>query len=112
MTCALGSMAGVPNIPISGRMSVKLYRPEGTTGPRFTCQSGVADCGASALNAKTLLCMVATYTTLYLVPPMATPDTYSGCEYTCPSTGKVPIFPNVFQFICGERMVSCRLAPV
>ena len=65
---------------------------------------------ASASKAYTLLCMVDTNTTLCVPwPEIESPLTYSGCEYTWPSTGKTPSLPKVDELtVAGESWVSSK----
>src|SRR5262245_10901287 len=67
-----------------------------TDVPRFTDHSAAPE--RSASKAYTLLCIVATKTTLRVVPPMLTPWAMSGCAYTWPVTGYVHSLPNVLTF--------------
>src|ERR1019366_2071260 len=115
------SIAGVETMPTSVHPVVPPHpcneMGTGVTfcGRKLVCHSGLEflPVALSASNAYTLLCIVATYTTL-CTPRLGivTEGRYRACPVTAPSTLCVYSFPNDKRFtFWGVRIISFVLAP-
>src|SRR5579859_503694 len=111
------SITGVEVMPISGVRSAGSLTSVGDTvvtpvERKLTCHNWTHE-GESASNAYTLSCSVAIYTTFRVCPPTFRLATYSGVEYTYPSTAHVNSAPKVELFTVEVvSAYSCRFWPV